>query len=128
MIYSRTRNVLKFYEWLLLLGLIVAGLFSLVWLRSAITALEYNIARHEETKREILREKKELLAQRASLSSLQRIHNLAFKTEGFTFPDRRRLNFIKKKESPRVLSVSGNIKLDELFFGSAERDKALQTK
>jgi len=122
MIYPRTRNVLKFYEWFLLLFLIVSGLFTIVWLRSAITALEYNIARLEEEKKEIIRERKELLAQKVELSSLHRIHEVAFKRKGLTFPDRRKVNLVKRNEVPEVLSVKGTIKLDRLFFNEDTRD------
>jgi len=116
MIYSKKRNVLKYYEWFLLFFLIVAGLFTIIWLRSAITALEYNIASLEERKKEILKERKELLAQRASLSSSHRIYEIAVKRQGLAFPDRRYISLIKRNESPQVVSVRGKIKLDELFL------------
>ncbi len=116
MIYSKTRNVLKYSELLLMFFVIGAGLFIIIWFRSAVTALEYNIASLEETKKEVLKERKELLAQRASLSSSHRIYELAVKRRGLGFPDRRYISLIKRNESPQVVSVRGTIKLDELFL------------
>ncbi len=115
MIYSKTRNVLKFYEWFLLLSVIIAGLFTIIWLRSAITALEYNIAKLQETKIELVKERKELLAERASLSSVKRIEGLAYQ-KGFAIPDRRYIHLKKRNESPEVITVSGTLRLDELLF------------
>lgn len=115
MIYSKTRNVLKWYEWILLVTVIIGGLFAVIWLRSAITALEYNIAKLEETKAELLKERKELLAERATLSSVKRIETLASQ-HGLTIPDRRYIHLKKRNESPEVLTVSGTFKLDELLF------------
>lgn len=115
MIYSKTRNVLKFYEWFLLLSVIIAGLFTIIWLRSAITALEYNIARLEETKIELSKERKELLAERASLSSVKRIEGMAYQ-KGFAIPDRRYIHLKKRNESPQVIAVSGMLRLDEMLL------------
>lgn len=115
MIYLKTRNVLKFYEWILLVSVIIIGLFTVIWLRSAITALEYNIAKLEETKIELLKERKELLAQLATLSSVKRIETLAHK-RGLTIPDRRYIHLKKERKTPEVIEVSGTLRLDELLF------------
>ncbi|MCX7792778.1 MAG: hypothetical protein N2257_00010 [Thermodesulfovibrionales bacterium] len=115
MIYSKTRNVLKWYEWILLIAIIIGGLFTVIWLRSAITALEYNIAKLEETKIELLSVRKELLAERATLSSVKRIETIA-SSRGLTIPDRRYIHFKKRNESVEVVTVSGTLRLDELLF------------
>ncbi len=115
MIYPRGRSVLKFYEWFLLVIVIVGGIFTIIWLRSAITSLEYRIAELERIKLDALKEQKRLLAERASLTSVERIEELAFNKEGLHFPDRRHVHLIRRVDSPQVLSVAGSIRLDRLF-------------
>lgn len=119
MIYSRSRNVLKFYEWFLLFFLLSAGVVGIIWIRSAITALEYNIAKLEQTKLELVKERKVLLAERASLTSYGKIEEAISRKQGLHLPDRRYVHLKKRPETSQIISVSGSVRLDRLFLEDA---------
>lgn len=75
--------------------LLLFGLFGIVWLRSKIVTVEYAISRLENKKNERLRETKILMAERASVLSLEAVEKATLKNSGFKFPDRTRVVYVK---------------------------------
>lgn len=69
----------------------MGSLFSTVWLRANFTSIEYSISELENKRMEHLREAKMLMAERASILSMQRVEKTAIKKLGLTFPNRTRV-------------------------------------
>src|SRR5512147_2323245 len=65
---------------------LLLSLFALVWLRSGVVSIEYRLSELEKTKRELMRDKKVLAAEKARLLSVARFEQGV--AEGFAFPDR----------------------------------------
>ncbi len=53
--------------------LVLFSVFAILWMRSNIIALEYRLSNLEEKKKILLRENRNLLAQKASLTSFAKI-------------------------------------------------------
>ncbi len=71
MICTRRQDSLWSYAYKPFIGiLVVAGLFGLVWLRSSVVSMAYDIRTLEENKTASLKEMKILLAERSSLMSV----------------------------------------------------------
>ncbi len=68
----------------------------LVWIRSSIVSLEYKISSLEEKKTELIISREMLIAERASLLSIERFKNTALVDEKFVFPDRVRVVHVKR--------------------------------
>ncbi|MBI5188512.1 MAG: hypothetical protein HZA07_05520 [Nitrospirae bacterium] len=94
------KNMLSFIVKFLCIALLLFGVFGLVWLRSSITTLEYNLGDLEKKKMEHIKERKRLLAERASLLSPLHL------THGFVFPDRVRVIHVKKQRGPAPYRVA----------------------
>jgi len=73
------------------------GIFSIVWLRSSVRTVEYNIASLENKRLEILKERKMLMAEKASLQSVQNVKNTGEGKLGLVFPDRVKVIYVKKE-------------------------------
>jgi hypothetical protein len=74
--------------------LLLISVFFIVWLRSSVISLEYSISSLEKKKAELMRDAKMLLAERASLMSVERFEKVA--ANGFTFPDRVKVVYVKR--------------------------------
>lgn len=87
--------------------LLLFSIFGTVWLRSGIVSLEYRLSTLENRKRELMRDTKGLLAEKASLLSVERFEKVAMDGTGFTFPDRVRVVFVKRadEQEPRKTSL-----------------------
>jgi cell division protein FtsL len=86
--------------------LLLCGLFGIVWLRSNIVSTEYAISELENKKTDVLRETKMLMAERASVLSMQKVEETAMKRLGLSFPERTRVVFVKKNKSgPQEVSL-----------------------
>ena len=75
--------------------LIVMFVFSLVWLRASVTSLEYKLSSLETMKMEALRDQKSLVAQKAGLMSLARVEKADLAGVGLSFPERKRVVYVK---------------------------------
>lgn len=85
------------------------GIFSIVWLRSEVRTLEYTIAQIEDQKMKIIKERKALMAEKASLLSIQSVRNLSEGKNVLVFPDRAMVTYVKKDEisAPYRASLKG---------------------
>jgi hypothetical protein len=83
---------------------IILLIFGIIWLRSNILNLEYQISALEKKKLYLMKEHKVVLAEKARLLALERFENS--QERGFVFPDRVRVVYVKEpviKEPYRVL-------------------------
>lgn len=77
----------------LVILLLLFGIFSIVWLRSRVTTMEYSIAMLDKKKRmEVLKERTILMGEMASLLSIQNVK----KTGNVDFHDRAKVIYVKK--------------------------------
>jgi hypothetical protein len=76
--------------------LLCISVFTLVWLRSGIVSLEYKISNLEKKKTELIISREILIAERASLLSIERFKNSALSGEKFAFPDRVKVVHVKR--------------------------------
>lgn len=80
--------------------MIVLSVFLMVGLKGKITSLEYRISELEKRKLELVKEKKELLVKRSDLLSIKNIEHVAMNRLGLSFPDRKRVIYVKKTDLP----------------------------
>jgi hypothetical protein len=79
-----------------LLGLVLMFcIFGLVRLRSTIVSMEYGIGAAERQREETLRERKVLVAELASLRSIQEVDSREI---ALTFPDRSKVFYVKRDD------------------------------
>ncbi len=109
-------NVLSFIVKPLCIILLLLGLFELIWLRSSIVTVTYDLRNLEVQKMEALKDMKLLLADRAKLMSIEKIgasfnadnnnfRKAKYNTE-YVFPDRVKVVHIKKGKGPEPFRVS----------------------
>jgi len=107
-----TRRIKRTKRRLLLkMGLLlyfVAGLFLLVWLRTAIVSMEYELAELNTQKMALLREERYLMAKRASLYAAKRIEDVAMKRLGMDVPDRENIFYVKRAKGAGAYMASMN--------------------
>ena len=97
----------------LCVALLLIGLFGLIWLRSGVTTVAYDLRTLEDKKMDALKETKILLANRAKLMSLEKI-DASFKTNTqgeatfaeYVFPDRTRVVHIARSRGPETYKAS----------------------
>ncbi|MBI5214078.1 MAG: hypothetical protein HY957_12050 [Nitrospirae bacterium] len=87
--------------------MLLVSVFGIVWLRSSLVTIEYGISSLEKKKTGLLRDRKMLAAERASLLSVERIESAA--ADKFAFPDRVKVVYVKKSrdEEPYRASFTG---------------------
>ncbi len=78
---KRGGNMLSLMGKPLCVVLLLTGLFGLIWLRSSIIAAAYDLRTLEEKRMDALKETKLLLAERAKLTSIEKI-NASFRGPG----------------------------------------------
>lgn len=93
-----SRNMISFICNALFITLLILGVFGLVYLRSSVMKLEYNLGDLEKAKMNYLRERKTLLAEKTGLLSLEKFDVSPGETYGFVFPDRIRVIHVKKQK------------------------------
>jgi len=81
---------------LMVIPMIILSIFALVWLKAEITSLEYRISRYEKERLDLLRRKKELIVKRSELLSIENIEHIAMNRLGLTFPDRKKVIYVKR--------------------------------
>ncbi|MCS7215576.1 MAG: hypothetical protein RMI30_06685 [Thermodesulfovibrio sp.] len=93
---------------LLLIVISLFAIFAILWIRSTVISLEYRLSSLEEKKRQILNERRHLLAEKASLTSFVRIHNSD--SHFLVFPDRKKVVYISGNPESLVKTVRFNKK------------------
>ena len=97
------------------MALLLLGLFGLVWLRSNVLTINYDIRSVEEKRMEALKDMKMLLADRAGLMSLARINgplresgqaDARLAGSGFVTPDRVRVIHVRSSKGPEPRKAS----------------------
>ncbi|HHW21036.1 MAG TPA: hypothetical protein PKZ17_05200 [Thermodesulfovibrio thiophilus] len=93
---------------IVLIILSLCTIFSILWIRSNVISLEYRLSNLEDKKKEILRERRMLLAEKSSLTSFVRLDNV----EGhlLVFPDRKKVVYIYGNPENVVKVVNFNKK------------------
>ncbi len=95
--------------------ILLSGLFGLIWLRSGVVTIAYDLRNLEEKKMDSLKDRKILLAERAKLMSLEKIDasfrgNLQADTKlaagDNMFSNRVRVIHIKRNSVPGTYKVS----------------------
>lgn len=97
----------KRYDWLIklsLISLLLILVFALISIRSSYFSLEYKIHSLEKKKNELVKMRKILLAERASLISAERFGN--FVAGRFTYPDRVRVTYVKDVKKEEIYKAS----------------------
>lgn len=102
-------GIFSFFLVPLSIALILFGIFSIVWLRSSVRTAEYSIAALDHKRMEILRDRKTLMAEKASLLSIQSVKNKGSGKLALVFPDRIKVVYVKKdgKNTPFKASLEG---------------------
>ncbi len=109
MVYLRHKSMVVYLVKPLCVALLLFGIFGIIWLRSNLISLEYTISELENKRMERLREAKMLMAERASMLSIQRVERTAVRDLGLVFPDRTRVVYVKEK-GPGPQMVSGRFR------------------
>jgi len=99
--------------------ILLCGLFGLVWLRSSVVSISYDLRTLEEKKLESLKDMKMLLADRSKVISLANIGSSFEKkgkgdykhvSGGFVFPDRVKVIHVQRHKGPEAYKASLEIK------------------
>ncbi len=98
MIYTGSRIIFSIILRPLLIALLLVGVFGLVYLRSSVMTLEYSLGDLEKTRRNYLRERKMLLAEKTSLLSFERVEASLSRSRGFVLPDRIKVIHVKNRK------------------------------
>lgn len=109
MTHVNRSGIFSFFVVPLSVLLILFGIFSIVWLRSSVRTAEYSIAALDHKRMEILRDRKALMAEKASLLSIQSVKNKGSGKLTLVFPDRVKVVYVKKdgKNTPFKASLEG---------------------
>ncbi|MCD5411292.1 hypothetical protein M1M93_00805 [Thermodesulfovibrionales bacterium] len=94
------------------IAMLIFLVFTLVWLRSSVISLEYNIGALEDKRTELVSDGRILSAERAALLSIARFDN--FMVTGLTFPDRANVIYVRKTRGdgthePFLALAEGNL-------------------
>ncbi|MBN2655024.1 MAG: hypothetical protein JXR79_07955 [Nitrospirae bacterium] len=87
--------------------LLIASVFSVIWLRSSVVSIEYSLGKLENNKIAMLKERKHLAAERASLLSVERLGKATAKT--YVFPDRVRVVYVKQNTSQDMRKTAASV-------------------
>jgi len=85
---------------------LVLLVFSVVWIRSSVVSLEYQLSSLEIKKKELMREAKTLGAQRAGLVTLKRLETVASADGGLMFPDRMKVVYVKNQRDRGAMTAA----------------------
>lgn len=89
-----------------IIAVIIILIFSVVWIRSSVVSLEYQLGSLEIKKKELMRDAKTLSAQRTGLLTLKRLEGVASAEGGLTFPDRMKVVYVKNQRERGALTAS----------------------
>lgn len=90
---------------ILLSFLVITSFLLVVWQRTQVLRLGYQLERMEATNKELLKENKELHLEVSSLVSLERIEKIASEHIGLKAPDRKNIYIVKKVEEKSLRPV-----------------------
>ncbi|MGQ9569371.1 MAG: hypothetical protein ACUVUQ_00735 [Thermodesulfovibrionales bacterium] len=103
---NKKRNIFFFLLKPLCIAILLFAHFGLVWLKSNVISLEYDISSLEKKKEECLKERKILFAEKANLQSFEVINSSMSEDYGFVFPDRVKVIHVKRQRGPSPYRVS----------------------
>lgn len=108
----KKRSILLIVLKPLMLILLVVSFFAVLGQKNAFTGIEYRINMLEKKKMELIKEGKYLTAEKSQLSSIQRITKAVSNDEGFYFPDRKKIVYVKtiKKPAPYAAAYQQSAK------------------
>lgn len=81
-------------------------LFSIVWLRSAVLNIEYELGELDMLKSDLVGERKMMVAKRASFYATEKIEKVATKRLGMSMPDRHNVYYVKRTSSAAPYKAS----------------------
>jgi cell division protein FtsL len=95
-----TRRIKRNIKWILIkfsfFLYILLSIFALIWLRTAVVNLEYEIGELAEQKAELLSNSDLLIAERANFYSAKKIEDIAMKQLGMILPQRDNIFFVRR--------------------------------
>jgi len=104
------RRIKKKKKWTLLkFGLLLyifAGLFTLIWFRTEVMSLEYQLGELNRQKTVLVREQRLVTAKRANFYSSKNIEDTAVKVLGMKTPERNNIFFVERTEGAGLYKVS----------------------
>lgn len=80
--------------------------FTIVWIRSAVVSLEYQLSSLDHKKIELMKEGKVLGAERASLIAVKRFEAVASADGNLVFPDRMKVVHVKNGRQGATYTAS----------------------
>lgn len=83
-------------------------LFSIVWLRASVVNIEYELGDLEMQRADLYRERKMVVAQRASFYSAEKVEQVAVKRLGMSLPERENVYFVKRSAGVGAFKASNN--------------------
>lgn len=105
-----TTRRLKKKKWTLLkFGLFiyfVAGLFTLIWFKTQVVSLEYDLGELNKQKAILLREQKLVTANRANFYSARNIEETAVNVLGMSPPDRKNIFYVGRTQEAGLYKVA----------------------
>ncbi|MBI4843328.1 MAG: cell division protein FtsL [Nitrospirae bacterium] len=107
-----TRRRKQNKKWMLLkLGLfiyLIAGVFTIIWFRTEVVSLEYELGELNRQKTGFIREQRLIMAERASFYSVKNIEETAVKVLGMSPPERKNIYYVERTEGAVPYKVSLN--------------------
>ncbi len=90
------------------------GAFTLIWLRTAVVGLEYELSELGTQKEELSRKSMLVSAEKANFYSVANIEESAMKKLGMGFPERERIIFVRQTTGAVPYKVSaGSLPRDD---------------
>lgn len=104
------RRIKKNKKWMLLkfslFLYLVVGLFTLVWFRTEVVSLEYELGVLNKQKTSLIREQKLVTAKRANFYSAKNIEETAVKVLGMSPLDRKNIYYVEITTGAGLYKVS----------------------
>ncbi|MBI5409016.1 MAG: cell division protein FtsL [Nitrospirae bacterium] len=85
---------------------IVFCLFAIIWLKAAVVNLEYELGELDKKRADLIRERKMVVAQRASFYSTEKIEKAAVTSLGMTLPVRGNVFYVKRTQAAVPVKAS----------------------
>ncbi|RMG69334.1 MAG: hypothetical protein D6710_09025 [Nitrospirae bacterium] len=80
-------------------------IFFIIWLRSNVVAIEYELGKLQDRRIELIEKRQELLARRAEICSALKVEYVAENRLGLSYPNREKVFFVKVVPSVRPYSA-----------------------
>ena len=81
-------------------------LFAIVWLRASVVNIEYDLGDLEQQRADLYRERKMVVAQRATSYSAEKIENVAIKRLGMSLPERENVFYVTRTKAATAFKAS----------------------